>query len=204
MSSYVHHQSPLAPLFAGCPRRPNPRSAPRGPIDHHLLRDYQDTFRPECPICSRIGPLCWGGVFIMFAFPPRGTPQPRSPMGPRTMPDCAPISGKLKRKCIIFFIHVCSELKFILDRDGKKQTPSGPLLRRRVAGNGGSYRSGWWRAALASRPHSPWRAAAAPAAAPAAPAAPAAAAVAVAELATASSPPVAAGRQDKKKRKRNM
>ena len=49
MSSYIHHQSPPAPLFAGCPRRPSLRSAPRGLINHHLLRDHQDTFRPECP-----------------------------------------------------------------------------------------------------------------------------------------------------------
>ena len=48
----------------------------------------------------------------MFAFPPRTPPQPRSPIGLNSMPDCAPILGNLKRKCIIFFIHVCSEPKF--------------------------------------------------------------------------------------------
>ena len=67
------------------------------------MRDARVEFCPGVWICSRIGPLTWGGVFVPFAFPPRGTPQPRSPMGPHTMPDCAPISGKLKRKCIIFF-----------------------------------------------------------------------------------------------------
>ena len=61
---------------------------------------------------ARIGPLSWGGVLVPFAFPPRSPPQPRSPIGLNSMPDCAPILGNLKRKCIIFFIHVCSEPKF--------------------------------------------------------------------------------------------
>ena len=77
--------------------------------------DAYDARVGVCPgvwICSRIGPLTWGGVFVTFAFPPRTSPQPRSPIGLNSMPDCAPILGNLKRKCIIFFIHVCLELKF--------------------------------------------------------------------------------------------
>ena len=112
MSSYVQHQSPPAPLFAGCPRRPSPRSAPRGRMDLNLFREHQAAFRAEFRPPFPIGPLTWGGVFIMFAFPPRTPPQPRSPIGLNSMPDCAPILGNLKRKCIIFFIHVCSEPKF--------------------------------------------------------------------------------------------
>ena len=112
MSSYVQHQSPPAPLFAGCPRRPSPRSAPRGRMDLNLFREHQAAFRAEFRPPFPIGPLTWGGVFVKFPFPPRTPPQPRSPIGLNTMPDCAPILGNLKRKCIIFFIHVCSEPKF--------------------------------------------------------------------------------------------
>ncbi len=121
MSSYVHHQSPPAPLFAGCPRRPSPRSAPRGRTDLNLLRDHRDAFRPEFRICSPIGPLTWGGVFVPFAFPPRTPPQPRSPIGLNSMPDCAPISGDLKRKCIIF-LSTSAQSPNLLGRDGTKQT----------------------------------------------------------------------------------
>ena len=112
MSSYVQHQSPPAPLFAGCPRRPSPRSAPRGRMDLNLFREHQAAFRAEFRPPFPIGPLTWGGVFVKFPFPPRTPPQPRSPIGLNSMPDCAPILGNLKRKCIIFFIHVCSEPKF--------------------------------------------------------------------------------------------
>ena len=59
-----------------------------------------------CHICI---PTSWGG-----------TPQPWSPIRLNTMPDCAPILGNLKRKCIIFFIHVCSEPN-LLAGDSTKQ-----------------------------------------------------------------------------------
>ena len=81
-------------------------------MDLNLFREHQAAFRAGFRICSPIGPLMWGGVFVTFAFPPRTPPQPRSPIGLNSMPDCAPILGNLKRKCIIFFIHVCLELKF--------------------------------------------------------------------------------------------
>ena len=43
-----------------------------------IARSPRGTFRPEFWICSPIasGPLTWGGVFVLFAFPPRTPPQP--------------------------------------------------------------------------------------------------------------------------------
>ena len=52
------------------------------------------------------------------------------------MPDCAPILGNLKRKCIIFFIHVCLELKFKLRRGRRvrRQERNGSSEHRSVRG----------------------------------------------------------------------
>ena len=123
MCPYVHHQSWLLFLFVRCPRRPPARSAPRGRMDSNQLRDIQVEFRPGFRICFTIGALTWAGVFVTFAFSLRGPPQPRSPIGLNTMPDCAPILRNLKRKCIIF-LSTSAHSPNLLDRDETKQTLS--------------------------------------------------------------------------------
>ena len=106
MSSYVHHQSPPAPLFAGCPRRPSPRSAPRGRMDLNLFREHQAAFRAEFRPPFPIGPLTWGGVFVKFPFPPRTPPQPRAPSGLTrwgTDAKLCPYFGEFKTEMYHFF-----------------------------------------------------------------------------------------------------
>jgi len=112
---YVDHQSWLLSLFFTQPTRAPQRSAPRGRMELISLHDHRRAFRPEFRICSPIGPLTWGGVFVTFAFPPRGTPQPRSPKGLTrwgTDARLCPYFGEFKTEMYHFFIHVCSEPKF--------------------------------------------------------------------------------------------
>ena len=108
---YASHQSPCASLFAGCPRRPRARSDPQGRMDFNSLRNVHAASRPGFLVYFPIGSLTWGGVFIMFAFPLRGPPQPQSSIGLNTMPDCTTTSRNFKTKNV-FFIHVYTQLKF--------------------------------------------------------------------------------------------
>ena len=65
-------------------------------MDLISLRDVQAAWSSRSRILFPWEGMQWASVPVKFPFPPRSPPQPRSPIGLNTMPDCAPILGNLK------------------------------------------------------------------------------------------------------------